>query len=338
LTGYSREEVTGKMPGSLLFCESTSDESRELINSALDRVMPFNTEVLLQNKAGGLFWVHIDAQPMFDDRGDLVKYVCLGSDITERKFAAQMQIDFISMVSHELRTPLTVIAGAFEALTVNPRQRTAEIIDMLVEMGQRNCVRLEKLIEDLLDINKIEAGTAALACKQLEIGSTIAACVEDVKTVAAHSQIDLPFDPPAKKASMHADPLRVAQIMSNLLSNAIKFSSAGDTVTVEVEMGEDRVRVSVQDEGRGIPAQFRPMVFKKFSRDPGVEADGTDGFGLGLSICQQLVEQMHGTIDFESEEGIGTRFFFELPYEELSGSLPIEQSDDLVNRIEDTVA
>jgi PAS domain S-box-containing protein len=337
LTGYTRNEVMGKEPGALLFCDSTTQTNKQLISSAISKQEPYNTEILLQNKEGGLFWAQIDAQPMLDDRGNLEKYVCLGADITDRKYADQMQVDFISMVSHELRTPLTVIAGAFEALTVNPRQRTAEIIDMMVEMGQRNCVRLEKLIEDLLDINKIESGTANLECEPLDINSTITACVQDISTVAAQSQIDLQFEPLNQQATMFADPLRVAQIMSNLLSNAIKFSSADSTVSIDVSMLENHVRIAVQDAGRGIPAEFWPMVFKKFSRDPGVEADGTDGFGLGLSICQQLVEQMHGAIDFESEEGVGTKFFFDLPLSNQLDSLPTEQGSDSMNRIEHAV-
>ncbi|MGC1440147.1 MAG: HAMP domain-containing sensor histidine kinase [Burkholderiaceae bacterium] len=234
-------------------------------------------------------------------------------DITERKYAEQIQADFISMVSHDLRSPLTVIMGAFEALAMNPEQRSPEVIDMMVEMGYRNCGRLQRLIEDLLDINQLEGDTISLDTRTLCLSEVLEQSITDVGEVSRRLGVRVEIQSCPADAVVTADPLRVNQVMNNLLTNAVKFSDEGSCVQVSAIVSGESVVVSVTDHGRGIPADFRPMIFRQFSRDPGVAADGTDGFGLGLSICKRLLERMHGAIDYESELGVGSRFFFSLP-------------------------
>lgn len=319
ITGYRLTEIIGETPGSFMFGESTASDSRALIQQAISEHKAYNTELLLYHKAGRPFWAQIDVHPLLDELGQLEKYVGLGFETTERKFSDQMQVDFVSMVSHELRTPLTVIAGALDALTLNPAGRTPEVIDMLVEMGQRNCVRLEKLIEDLLDINKMESGTFSFKCENIDLSELAGEAVQQVASLATHAQVTIELEKSAQPATVFVDPLRIAQVLCNLLSNAIKFSYGGSDILVKIETIEavqtagPTVRVSVRDQGRGIPQNFRPMMFRKFSREASVQADGTEGFGLGLSICKRLVEQMNGFIDYESKQGDGACFYFDLP-------------------------
>jgi len=313
LTGYSLAELEGLDSIQSLMVESNAAAKFKAVDEAIAQHQSFKTEILLRGKTGRPYWAILNLVPLFDTEGKFEKYAGLGFDITDQKVAEQMQSDFVSMVSHELRTPLTVIAGSFDALQLDRTVRAPETETMLIEMGQRNCVRLETLIEDLLDISKIENGTLSFQCENVDMGDVARRAVGDIKSLAQRANISLALEVNASQQTAFVDWSRLAQVMSNLLSNAIKFSPEGSSVSVRVEQIGERVLVSVRDSGRGIPEDFRPMIFRRFSREPSVQADGTDGFGLGLSICKQLIEQMSGEIDFESTLGEGSNFFFTLP-------------------------
>ncbi len=156
------------------------------------------------------------------------------------------------------------------------------------------------------------------------------ASLDDVQSVADKASISLKFDRDASDPVVFADAHRIAQVVSNLVSNAIKFSHRGSQVLVRVETNGNLAKVSVEDFGRGIPEAFRPMMFRRFSREASVQADGTEGFGLGLSICRQLVLEMNGDIDFESTPGCGTTFFFTLPLVVPVGEVGVVQAAECV--------
>lgn len=313
VTGYALTEVSGRRATDFLLGSGSDQQDIQTINQATEQCVPYKVELLLYNKAGRPFWARIDVHPLFTDLGAVSKWVGLGFDTTEQRYAAQMQVDFISMVSHELRTPLTVVSGALEALSMKSSECTPEMIAMMVDMGQRNCEQLDKLICDLLDINKLQSGTLALKCEELALPSLVADTANELRALADRRNISLVVTQDESCCAVFADPMRVIQVVTNLISNAIKFSPERTEIIVSVSDLGHMNRVSVTDHGRGIPESFQPMVFRQFSRDPGVEAEGTEGFGLGLSICKRLVEQMEGSIDFDSTVGQGTCFFFDLP-------------------------
>ncbi|MEZ5741531.1 MAG: PAS domain S-box protein [Burkholderiaceae bacterium] len=319
LTGYAFEQVAGKRLSEFLPGKDTDAQALQHLVQAEQTMQSFRTEILLYHASGRPFWVDIDAQPLADADSESPRFVGLGSDITDRRFSAQMQVDFISMVSHELRTPLTVISGTLEALIADfaedaPANRLPEkMARTLVDMGSRNCVKLAKLIDDLLDINKIEGGAMRLRCRKVNLAEVVNESLETVEALANEAGVYIRRTDEEAAGVVFADPARLNQVLLNLLSNAIKFSQAGSLVEIGVVARDERVRVSVSDQGRGIPDAFQPMIFQKFSRDVHVEASGTDGFGLGLCIAKGLVEQMGGTLDFHSIEGKGSCFFFDLP-------------------------
>lgn len=330
VTGYPLKEVSGRQAIDFLLGSGSNPQDVETITQSIEQCVPYNVELLLYNKAGRPFWARVDVHPLFTELGAVSKWVGLGFDITEQRYAAQMQVDFISMVSHELRTPLTVVSGALEALSMKSADCSPEMLGMMVDMGQRNCEQLDKLICDLLDINKLQSGTLALKSEELALPALAKETVSELSPLAQRRHITLTISSDDSCSSVFADPMRVTQVLTNLITNAIKFSPEHTEIVVAViDLGHMN-RISVTDQGRGIPESFQPMVFRQFSRDPGVEADGTEGFGLGLSICKRLVEQMQGSIDFDSSVGVGTCFFFDLPVSQ-NAALPLTDPGDALS-------
>lgn len=308
LTGFQLDQLMDRKPGELLTNRhSIRPLLRQLSNVSADD-SAFKTEMEICHANGRPFWVSVEAHPMVNEDGSLEKFVTLGVDITERKKNEAMQVDFISMVSHELRTPLTVVSGALDALSWDMGGKLSETHKELVEMGLRNCEHLTMLIEDLIDVNKLEAGTVRFQSQVIDIQEPMASALKTISSIADDKKIELRSELLDTAAYAFIDPQRLHQVLLNLLSNAVKFSPSSTTVTVSLERCNDRLIISVQDQGPGIPEDFQPRVFEKFARDATVEANGTDGFGLGLCISKGLVEQMSGSISFETDAATGTVF------------------------------
>jgi signal transduction histidine kinase len=216
------------------------------------------------------------------------------------------------MVSHELRTPLTVVSGTLEALEFGSCGEFSQQALELIQMGQRNCSHLSALIEDVLEINQLESGDIPLTLKPIIVFDTVQDVINTMATLFERSGHLLRLIAPDEHAVIMTDDTRLRQILTNLLSNARKFSRSGSEVTLSIDYGET-VNIEVSDQGYGIPIEFQPKLFERFSRDVGVRASGIEGFGLGLSITKKLVDQMNGSISFESAQGIGTTFRVSFP-------------------------
>lgn len=313
LTGFKLEQLMGRKPGELLTNrQSIRPLLRQLSNVCADD-SAFKAELEICHANGRPFWVGVEAHPMVNEDGSLEKFVTLGEDITERKKNDAMQVDFISMVSHELRTPLTVVSGSLDALSWDMGGELSETHKELVAMGLRNCEHLTMLIEDLIDVNKLEAGTVRFQSQVIDIQEPIVSALKTIATIAGDKQIELRSELLDSEAYAFIDPQRLRQVLINLLSNAVKFSPRSTAVTVGLARNNDRLEISIRDQGPGIPEDFQPRVFEKFARDATVEASGTDGFGLGLCISKGLVEQMSGSISFETDATSGTVFRVAFP-------------------------
>jgi PAS domain S-box-containing protein len=241
-------------------------------------------------------------------------YVCLLHDVSERARVAQMKDEFVSTVSHELRTPLTSILGALGLINRGGLGAQADAAPMLLTIAESNAQRLLHLINDLLDVDKMEAGQLDLECKVAELAPLLSRSLEENRGYAERFQVALRLLPGvAPGALAEVDETRFAQIMSNLLSNAIKFSSQGSAVEVDLAQEPEWVEVIVRDSGAGIPAHFQPLLFRKFSQADSSDTRRQRGTGLGLYLTRLLVERMHGSIRFETAEGQGTTFFVRLP-------------------------
>ena len=240
-------------------------------------------------------------------------YLGILADITERKKMERMKDEFISTVSHELRTPLTSIRGSLGLLAGGVLGAMSEKALSMVKIAHQNSERLVRIINDILDIEKIEAGKIELHRQRITLGTLLEQAVEVNQSYADKYQVSLHLEALPAGVAVLADPDRLMQVMANLLSNAAKFSAPGSTVQIRASARDNRVWVEVEDHGTGIPEEFRPHVFEKFAQADGSTSRRFEGTGLGLSITRQLLSAMGGSIGFHSTSGQGTTFHIELP-------------------------
>lgn len=237
----------------------------------------------------------------------------IARDVEEEKRIAQMKNDFVSVVSHELRTPLTSIRGSLGLIAGGVAGELPEKARALVEIASKSCERLVRLINDILDVEKIESGQMGFHFVPVELAPLIERAVEDNRAYAEGYGVELRVAATAAGARVWGDPDRLLQVMTNLISNAVKFSPRGGTVEIAAARGAGDVRVSVTDHGRGIPPELAPRIFERFAQADSSSTRDKGGTGLGLSISRAIVERHHGRIGFTSEPGVATTFFCDLP-------------------------
>jgi PAS domain S-box-containing protein len=260
-------------------------------------------------------WCNLDVYPQLDDNQQVKKLYLVLSDITERKRVAKMKDEFVSTVSHELRTPLTSISGALDLLCNQVLDDKAHeaLKQHMLKVAADNSKRLTLLINDLLDLEKIAAGGMVFNLSSELLLPQLQQSIEVNQVYGASRGISIALSTEAEDQPVLVDVQRLAQVLSNLLSNAIKFSPDGAVVTLTLQRYLSFMRISVCDKGAGIPLQFRPMIFQKFSQADASNSRRQQGTGLGLAICKELVEHMNGRISFVSEEGRGSCFYVDLP-------------------------
>jgi PAS domain S-box-containing protein len=245
--------------------------------------------------------------------GEISGYLGILADITERKKMERMKDEFISTVSHELRTPLTSIRGSLGLLAGGVLGPLSDKAAGMVQIAHQNSERLVRIINDILDIEKIEAGKIELHSQNIALGALLAQAIEVNKSYTDKYQVRLHLESLPAGIAAVADPDRLMQVVTNLLSNAAKFSPPGSRIHIRANRQASRVRIEVEDHGTGIPEEFRPHVFEKFAQADGSTSRRFEGTGLGLSISRQLLEAMGGSIGFQSTTGRGTTFHIELP-------------------------
>lgn len=252
-------------------------------------------------------WVWMQAVPF----GDGVALTT--RDVTERRRAEQFRDQLIATASHELRSPLTAIKGALDLLARGSAGRS-EREARLVEMAHRNAERLVRMVNDLLDVERIESGAAPLDVQAVAAGPLLTSACEFTHLAADAAGVTVSAAADAAGAlRVWADPGRVLQVLANLIGNAVKFSPAGTHVMLGAEAVGDEVRFAVRDAGRGIPAEKLEAIFERFGQVSPKDAKEKGGAGLGLAISRALVEQHGGRIWAESAPGAGSVFYFTLP-------------------------
>jgi len=239
-----------------------------------------------------------------------IEYIKTIKEENERtKAALEVKSRFLSIVSHELRTPLTSIIGSLELIRADKLGELPPKLKPALNIAARNGQRLSALVEDLLDLQKLEAGEMVFQFAPIDANDLVQEAVEATAGYASKLDIQVTTFTCEDACYISGDRKRLIQVMSNLLSNALKFSEDGCIVNVGVEAIGDRVRISVEDQGVGIPEGAEECVFGKFTQVDSSDIRKVGGTGLGLNITKQIVERHNATISYDSEVGVGTKFY-----------------------------
>jgi DNA-binding response OmpR family regulator/two-component sensor histidine kinase len=249
-------------------------------------------------------------------------YVAAIRDISERKRIDRMKTEFVSTVSHELRTPLTSIAGSLGLLAGGLGGELPPQASRLIKIARRNSERLVRLINDILDIEKIESGRMTFDMKPVPLQALVAGVIEANKSYAEEYGVRAELITDVTNLTVSTDSDRLVQVVTNLLSNAIKFSPTGGVVRIGIERHGQEARLSVRDEGPGIPEEFKSRIFSKFAQADSSDARQKGGTGLGLSIAKEIVECLSGRLSFQTCLGAGTTFYVDLPLAETLEDAP----------------
>ena len=261
--------------------------------------------------------------PNLDGDGSVIGVFVLLTDVSELKKLDRMKSEFVSTVSHELRTPLTSIRGSLGLLAAGIAGSLPNEARDLLGIAQKNCERLINLINDILDIEKIESGDMAVELARADLMQLVEDAVKHNVGYAAEREVRLAIVERVAEAPVEVDALRIAQVMANLLSNAAKYTPAHGTVEVMVRRELAGFRVLVKDYGPGISPTFRARLFPRFSQNDASDTRRVGGTGLGLAISKSIIERCGGSIGFESTPGHGATFFFDLPAADAASLLPL---------------
>jgi signal transduction histidine kinase/CheY-like chemotaxis protein len=243
-------------------------------------------------------------------------------DITERQKVERLKHEFISTVSHELRTPLTSIRGSLGLIAGGMVGEFPPQAKTMLDIAYKNSERLVLLINDILDIEKIESGQMSFNLQPLELLPLVEQALEANRAYGDQYKVKFVLGTTLPQLKVKTDSNRLMQVLANLLSNAAKFSEPGDTVVVAMARQGQDVRVSVTDHGPGIPKEFQERIFQKFAQADASSTRQKGGSGLGLSIAKAIIERSGGRIGYETASGVGTTFYFDLPvYQEKKPAL-----------------
>jgi PAS domain S-box-containing protein len=339
--GQSNEEVKGKHI-SIICPESKLLELEEFmaIGRAGQTVEWIETQRL--TKEGKSIEVSVTRSPVFDDRHRIVGISAVMHNITERKESDRRVSEFYSIVSHELRTPLTSIRGVLGLIEGGVVEAgSAEASELLI-VARESTDRLIRLVNDMLDLKKIESGKMVLHCAKLPVLKLVCACLDSLTGMSEAAGVKLCHNL-LYKGDVFADPDKATQILTNLVSNAIKFSPQGSEISVTVEPSENgMVRFKIIDNGPGIALCEQIKLFQKFQQLDSSDTRQQGGTGLGLAISKALVEEHLGSIGLESTQGEGSTFWFELPIKQaadvsasqinLQTHLHLEENEELPDK------
>lgn len=311
MLGYEPEEIIG-MNVWLLIAEEYRLELQQ--RAGLDREQKkgwIAKTAPWKHKNGSIRWLESSATPILDEKGDMIGIRGTQRDVTERINLERIKDEFISVTSHELRTPLTSIRGALGLLI--GKTSTPERTKELLEIAYHNSERLISIINDILEINRMEAGKYDMNLKPVDIEKLIHEAIVANQQMASKFGTELIIEDVPKDLKVYADFNKLMQVMANLLSNAVKFSPHNSKVFIKADFSPSGVKIFVRDQGPGISEDLLPHIFEKFARGEVQSSSGIPGTGLGLSICKNIIEHLGGTIDFITKKGAGTTFYFYLP-------------------------
>jgi len=260
---------------------------------------------------GSSFPVEYTASPLIED-GRIAGMVVAFQDISERRRLEKMKDEFISTVSHELRTPLTSLRASLGLISTGSLDKRPEKQRQMVEMAIGNCDRLVRLVNDILDFDKVERGRLPLRRVPVEAIDLLRLAADVAQDAAGQANIKFRID--SLQANVYADEDRILQVLNELVANAIKFSKPGTVISLSTRPeAENAICFVVEDQGQGIQPEKLEHIFNRFQQGDSSDSRALGGTGLGLALCRSIVEQHGGRIWAESTPGAGSRFLFTLP-------------------------
>lgn len=325
ITGYSLEEIKGKKPSVLKSGHHPQEFYQELWDTILSG-SSWQGIIVNRKKDGTLYTEEMIISPIKDEKGEISAFVAIKKDVNERIKAEEelkrarlkaeesdrIKSNFLSMMSHEVRTPLNVILGFLDIIKASIRSEDFPEKDHIFSVIERNSKRLITLINDIIDISRIESNELKLDFHVYELQPLLMKSTAEFEMVARAKGLRIIDDYNVEGIYVNVDENRFHQIMANLLSNAIKFTSRGE-ITVSVHHSENKVYISVKDTGVGIPPEFFPYLFEFFRQAEEGYNRNFEGAGLGLAITKKLVNMMNGEIYVESQYGKGSTFTVVFP-------------------------
>lgn len=315
--GYEREALSSGVRALDLVAPADREHAEAALLRACTGEEVDNVEVLVQRADGSTFPVMVSLRPMAGDaepcgvRGLIV-------DITWRVELERMKTEFLSIASHELRTPLTPLRLLLQQ-SRRRLQRGDPIEATSFERMERQTRRLADMVNDLLEVSRLERGTLTVRLAPMDLRAGVTAVVEDFRSQFADRAIELAL--PDEPVDVDADVTRIEQVVANLVDNALKFAP-DSTVEVRVSADEHWAQVTVSDHGPGIPADYRESLFTRFYRTGPAATRTQKGLGLGLFISREIMVRHGGSIGVDSEPGRGASFYIRLPRRSLAGSEP----------------
>ena len=312
---YNQDEVIGKNVKILMPEPYYSEHDQYLlnyINGGKAKVIGIGREVTGRRKDGTTFPLFLavtntnnNGQPLF---------VGVVRDLSEQKRLEKLKNEFVSTVSHELRTPLTSIRGSLSLIDGGAVGEVSDKIKPLIEIALNNSERLILLINDILDMEKIESGKMDFEFKKVDINEMIEEAIQSNQGYAKEHDVKLELiNSIDEETFVYVDTNRLQQVLSNLISNAIKFSPKKDIVSLTIEKHKKQIIIKVHDNGEGIPDSFKKQIFQKFAQADSSNTKNKGGTGLGLNISKAIIEKFNGEIGFISLKNEGTTFYFTLP-------------------------
>ncbi|HYH83810.1 MAG TPA: ATP-binding protein [Longimicrobium sp.] len=308
MLGYAADDLPGRPYEATLLSRAGGEDSiRAALLSGQPRTV---SDAAFRRADGGRFPVEFTCTPIVEE-SHIAGAVITFRDVTERREVDRMKDEFISVVSHELRTPLTAIRGSLGLLAAGKAGDIPARGQRMLEIAVQNTDRLVRLINDILDIERIESGKVAMETGPVNVAELVQGAVEVMLPMAERAGVELyAWTEPLR---LVADGDRLLQVLTNLISNAVKFSPPGTAVQVTVEPTDGEAWFRVADQGRGIPADRLESIFERFQQVDSSDSRQKGGTGLGLAICRSIVGQHDGRIWAESEPGSGSTFTFALP-------------------------
>lgn len=291
----------------------TNQQTSQIFSTLEDGLVRHVDHEVFRHRNGSYFPVEYVSTPI-QNQGEIIGAVVIFKDITERQAMEKMKDEFISVVSHELRTPLTSIHGALGLLASGLLDMQTERAKRMFEIAVTNTTRLVRLINDILDLERIQAGQITLDKKYCNLADLMLQAHNEMMGMAEKAGVNLSVKPLGVQIWVAPD--RIIQILTNLLSNAIRFSGVDSCIWFDATLHQStswEVLITVKDQGRGIPADKLETIFGRFQQVDASDSRQKGGTGLGLAICRSIVQQHGGHIWAESQLGKGSTFFVRLP-------------------------